>query len=427
MEIIELNKKLQDCVRCGSCRSVCPVFEELKHESGVARGKISLIEAALHKELGYSDKMADAISQCLLCKQCVENCTNSVPVDKIVLEARARHSEDRGLGALKKVLSRSLLTKNGGDPWFLKVLPYLEKIAFRPLPAGEGLCPRFPLPLLRNRGYMPPLASPPFMKGKEDHFPAEQEQGKVTFFPGCFVNYFYKEIAEKTLRLLNRLNISVFLQGQLCCGLPPLSIGDRETAAVLAKRNVELLADYDCDAIVVVCPSCGTMLKEYYRDLLESEGPELRAKAEDIGHKVMDITQYIHRISPSLEGKTLPLSASPGNAKKKRITYHDPCHLRRGLGATEEPIALLKSLPGFSLVEMSHQGTCCGFGGSFNLSFYDLSTRILQKKMESIRETDAEMVLTGCPGCVMQLKDGAEHFKQDIEVLHTIELLEEYY
>jgi glycolate oxidase iron-sulfur subunit len=116
----------------------------------------------------------------------------------------------------------------------------------------------------------------------------------------------------------------------------------------------------------------------------------------------------------------------PRTTKKVKITYHDPCHLNRELGIKSEPREILKTIPDIEFVEMSNPSRCCGSGGSFNLSHYDLSLKILEKKIDDIKSTGAEIVVTNCSGCMLQLKDGAHQKGMKVEVLHLVEAMQRF-
>jgi glycolate oxidase iron-sulfur subunit len=146
--------------------------------------------------------------------------------------------------------------------------------------------------------------------------------------------------------------------------------------------------------------------------------PEDR-RFQELSSRVMEVSQYLNSISRTT-------SDERPEAKRVKVTYHDPCHLNRELGIKREPREILKAIPGIELVEMGNASRCCGSGGSFNLAHYDLSLKILEKKMEDIRNTGAEVVVTSCSGCMLQLKDGAHHKGMKVEVLHLTEVLQKF-
>ena len=107
-----------------------------------------------------------------------------------------------------------------------------------------------------------------------------------------------------------------------------------------------------------------------------------------------------------------------------KVTYHDPCHLRRGQGVVSAPREILKSIPGIEYIEMKDADRCCGGSGTFNLKYYDFSMAIGKYKAEKIRESGADIVATDCPSCQMQLTDILNRYGVKAKVVHTVQLLE---
>ena len=167
---------------------------------------------------------------------------------------------------------------------------------------------------------------------------------------------------------------------------------------------------------MVGCATCGTALKESYKNLVEGESQDLQERVKTFGARVMDVAEFL----------TQKIQLTPGEKKAvQRVTYHDPCHLNRSQGISSQPRKILKGLPGVSLVEMRDPGRCCGGGGSFSFYNYDLSRQISRRKVEDIEGTGASTVVTGCPGCMLQLKDQLGQKDSPVEVKHLIQVVDE--
>lgn len=235
------------------------------------------------------------------------------------------------------------------------------------------------------------------------------------------MNYLYPETGEAALRVLEKLGLDVIVpDGQVCCGLPAMSLGDFDTAASLARDNVRAFSGVGDMPILFLCASCGGMLSDYYPRLFEQADDEVMEGAKSLGRRVEDITTLVLR-----KGFETGLLSRPDVSTNRTITYHDPCHLSRSLSVTTEPRALLDAAPGLEFREMADADACCGFGGLFSLHHEDVSQRILKKKMKSIQRTGVQIAATGCPGCILQLREGAARAGGDLEVRHTIELIDE--
>jgi glycolate oxidase iron-sulfur subunit len=406
----------EKCVRCGICQSVCPVFAEIQREAAVARGKVSLIRKILSEEAGYSQKMSTYLLQCLGCGACSENCPNGVRADELILAARALMVEKKGLSLPKLLILRKILNSVYLLPMLLKTGSLLQGLILKKIPKESGLHLRFSLPYLNKDRLIPSIATPFFLDRYPNEMGAEDTQKRIGLFSGCSINYLFPSIGESTLRLLTRNHFSVILpKEQTCCGLPAYGSGDIETAKSLAQKNIKVFAHSDIDQIIVPCASCFYFLKEGYLKLFPSD-EEVKSFCQKI---VEPSTFFLGLVEPPPQGDH-PLDSD----KKFRVTFHDSCHLRRGMKISQEPRQLLRSLPGIEFVEMKQPDRCCGMGGSFNLIYYDLSKKILQHKLDDIEGTKADYVVTSCMGCMIQLKDGLYQQKRGAKAIHLVEVLE---
>lgn len=415
-DLSSLKEIADKCVRCGICQSVCPVFAELQKETAVARGKVSLIKKLFSREVGYSKKLSTHLLQCLGCGACSENCPNGVKANELILAARALLVENKGLSLRKWLFLRKILGSVYLLPMLLKTGSLLQGFILKKVPKESGLHLRFSLPYLDRHRFIPSLPTTFFLSRRLNGEKVTNDQRRVGLFAGCSINYLYPEIGESTLRLLTRYQFSVRLpKDQTCCGLPAYGSGDVETAKFLARRNVEGFRSLNLSQIVVPCASCFYFLKEGYLKLFP-EDEEVRSFSEKI---VEPSTFFLNFLNTSQQDRR-----PHGGDKKLRLTYHDPCHLRRRMKIYQEPRRLLEFLPGIEFVEMKQPDRCCGMGGSFNLVYYDLSKKILQRKLDDIETTKAEYVTTSCMGCIIQLRDGVHGRKTRTEVVHLVEMLE---
>jgi glycolate oxidase iron-sulfur subunit len=415
-ELETLQEIADKCVRCGLCQSVCPVFAELEKETAVARGKVSLIRKVFSGDAEYSGKMSTHLLQCLGCGACSENCPNGVRADELILAARALMVEKKGLSLPKWVIFRKILSSVRLFQALLKTGSLLQGLLLKKIPRESGLRLRFSLPYLDRKRLIPSLANPFFLNRHPQGKAGEEGPKRIGLFVGCSINYLFPDIGESTVRLLKKHSFSIGLpQDQGCCGLPAFGSGDLETARTLARRNLEAFRSLNLGRILVPCASCFYFLKEGYPKLFPGD-EEVRSFSE----KVMEpSTFFLGRMPAKPQAEE-----SQGQERKLRLTYHDPCHLRRSMKIFQEPRQLLKSLPNVEFIEMKQPDRCCGMGGSFNFIYYDLSKKIMERKLDDIEGTKAEAVTTSCMGCMIQLKDGIHGRKIGTKVLHLVEVLE---
>jgi glycolate oxidase iron-sulfur subunit len=408
----------RQCVKCGTCLAQCPVYLETLEEPLVARGKLGLIEGVSGADGEFSKRFDRILSQCLLCGTCAENCPNGVRADEIIREARSLLVKEKGLSQPKKVIFQYLLDSEHFMDLLLKGGALLQHLFLKRIPEESGLHLRFPVPVLDRRRLIPPLASDPFLALRSGWARAEKETRRVGLFVGCVSNYLFPRIGQSALDLLLRHGVSVFIpENQRCCGLPAFGSGDEKTSLSLARKNIEAFDVEGLEKIVAPCASCASMLKLDYPLLFEECDP-FYARALAFSSKVTDASQFL---GPLLAGRP----AAREQEKGWRITYHDPCHLRRKLGIFKEPRNLLQGLPDMEYVEMREANRCCGQGGSFNIANYDLSLKILERKIEAVEETGADVVATACSGCLLQLMDGLHQKGLKKEVRHLVEIVDQ--
>ncbi len=430
----EINK----CVLCGTCRGVCPTFDVIQREPASARGKVALCDALLKNEIELSEGFIKQMNECVQCMACQKACPNGVNVPDIILAARAEIARENGLPFAKSFILENILNSERVMPMAMKFASRLQGLLFKGVPEESGLHRRFPLPLIDERRLVPPLAEKFFLEVRGEgsdvrsqknnsQFTVHSSRPRVGFFAGCLINYMLPHIGEASLNVMENAGASVIVPlDQHCCGMPALGMGDVETAKSLALKNIEAFERYELDYIVTACATCGDGLKRRFKELLSNEGPEVQRSVERFSGKVRDITELLvnelkvkgERFKVKGENLT-PNTLHPTSAV---VTYHDPCHLRRGQGIADEPRKLIE-MSGARLKEMSHPCKCCGLGGSFNISDYDFSMEINRSKAEDIKNTGADIVATACPGCMIQIKDGLHQLGAKARVMHVVELL----
>jgi L-lactate dehydrogenase complex protein LldE len=228
----------------------------------------------------------------------------------------------------------------------------------------------------------------------------------------CLGDLFFPEVGVSIVRLLRKLGVAVDVPAdQTCCGLPLFNSGYHRDAAAVARRTVGLFKD--SDHVVVPSGSCAWMVKHEYPGLLA--GTALAREAEALAGRTHELSQFLVRVL----GVTEFTAAVPG-----RVTYHDSCHLLRGLGESQSPRTLLGRLKGAELVPLPGADDCCGFGGSFAVRLPEVSSQILAKKLASVEATGADCVVACDAGCLMQMGGGLKRANSRVRALHLAELLD---
>jgi L-lactate dehydrogenase complex protein LldE len=235
---------------------------------------------------------------------------------------------------------------------------------------------------------------------------------RVTLFMQCIVDSCFPQVGEAMVAVLERQGLTLeYPADQTCCGQPAFNAGYRNEAARLARRFLDVFEDAEC----IVCPSgsCVHMVRHHYRELFAKE-PRLLARAERVGAKTFEFTEFLVDVL----GVT-----DVGASWHGDVTYHDSCHLLRGLGVKDQPRALLGKVRGLNLVEMTRSDECCGFGGTFSAKYPEISEALLETKLANIQATGAGAVV-GCDmGCLMHMQGMIRRRELPISVHHIAEIL----
>lgn len=415
----EIAQEVVKCSRCGNCRSICPVFLEENNENTTPRSKARMMEAVREGELELTPAMQERFSKCLLCKACKTNCGSGVGTDTLILEARALLAERNGIPLVKKMAFTGLRYRKLFD-LFLQSGALFQGLVFKKLPDGRGRIARFPLPGagLSVRRVVPDLASRPLRSRLNNVIKAKisPSKGQVVFFTGCTLNYIYPPAGEAVVNILTNNGWDVLIpEGQCCCGTPAFTTGDLESGRALAEQNIRTLVEAGSDYIVTACGTCGAALQHEYEFLLAgSSGLE---QWRELSGKVLDISQFVVQHCDLSKFGSLPL----------KVTYHDPCHLVRGMNVSTEPRQIFQSIPGMEYAEMKDANRCCGAGGSFSASYYELSRKINDKKLDNAENTGMYYLVTGCSSCRMHITDGLSQRNSAMKVLHTAEVIDMAY
>jgi len=409
------------CVKCGTCQEVCPVFAARPGEAYSARGKMAIIEAVSRSELKETGLYREHLESCLLCGACEEACPSEVPTLSAMLEARQSMASRVGMKPGKGLILNHLLGAARTFRAAMRTGRVFQPLMFRRIPESSGVRRRFPIPLVPEDRTLPRVA-PQFFTDLFDGVVREGPGPRVGIFAGCMTNYFYPETGQSMVDVLGNLGATVIVpEEQVCCGMPALTGGARDTVRDLALKNLEVFEKYDLDAIVTGCASCGGNLKDNYEQLLIEAGVE-ESRAIAFTSKILDINEFlVQSIVAASKSGTLEKVLPEGELK---VTYHHPCHLGRLQGVKKEPEEIIDSIPGVRYVPMADADRCCGMGGSFSIEHYDISKKINDQKVDRIVETGADAVVTSCPACILHIRDGLLRNGYDkIEVLHITELL----
>ncbi|MFL6254581.1 MAG: (Fe-S)-binding protein [Pyrinomonadaceae bacterium] len=424
------ERKLLACVHCGLCLEACPTYVQTGDENDGPRGRIYLMRAVEEERLALgSDTFTRHIDRCLGCRACESACPAGVEYGQLLEAARADIAAGgRQEGWTSRAL-RFALRHVWSHPARLTIafalarllrdsrLPHLllsTKLA-RILPTRAVLA----LALLDSSRPAPPGDSQTSNVEEprdETGSPSVKSSGAL-LFEGCVTEGLFARVNRATERVLAANGCGVQTpRGQVCCGALHAHAGDLEGARTLARRNVEAFEDEGNAPVVTNAGGCGAMLVSYAHLLAHDE--EYAARARDFSKRVRDVSQQLAATG---------IRRVDSGADEVTATYDASCHLIHGQKAQAEPVRMLGRVGGLKLVPLEGADVCCGGAGVYNLLEMELSSRVLAEKLQHVRETGAELLATGNPGCHMQLAAGARLAGVRLRVVHPVELLDESY
>jgi len=394
---------LERCIHCGLCLEACPTYRITQLETESPRGRLHLMGAIADRrvDLGRNDATVLHLDRCLACRACEAVCPSGVPYGRLIEETRAAVVRSRGITPLGRVLLWSV-----SRPWVLRamaaVLAASERTGLR------RLVLRFLPPRLRRLDALaPPVGRPAYRPVQ-----VQSPRLSVGLLLGCVMRASYGDVHTATARVLARLGAAVVdTPDQTCCGALHAHAGDKDEAVRLAKRNI--VAFEQAEVILVNAAGCGAHLKSYAH-LLEDR-PNWAERASALASRVRDVSEFLETIAGEISFGELAM----------RVTYQDPCHLAHAQGIRAEPRALLSRVHRLELVEMANADVCCGSAGYYNLAQPEYADRLLEPKIDAILATRPDAVVTGNPGCMLQLAAGLRsRGRADIAVFHVVEVLD---
>ena len=404
------------CVHCGLCLNHCPTYRLWQLEADSPRGRIRQMLLVQENELPLSAGFVDHIDKCLDCRSCETACPSGVNYGKLVENARAqieqRYRRPFASRLARNLAYRRLLPYPGRIAMAAKFLRFYQRSGLQAFARAAGILKL--LGLANHERLLPPIDRHFFFEQFGKTFAAQgQRRARVAFFAGCVANVTFSTLNEATIRVLTANGCEVVVPAdQFCCGALAAHAGVRDVARDLARKNIAAFAAGEFDALVTNAAGCGSTLKEYAR-LFSPHEPEYTGTAA-LAKKVRDITEFLGAL-----GLCAPLKAISA-----RVTYQDSCHLLHGQKIREAPRQLLRAIPGLDFVELPFADICCGSAGVYNVTQTQAALELLAEKMTYAQSSKAQIIATANPGCLLQLRAGAQIRKTGQEVLHVIELLD---
>lgn len=420
--------ELQNCMRCGQCRTNCPVFKGFGAETDVARGKIALLAHALSPEVKADRDMYAWLTMCVNCGRCRLECPSGTDTGYALLEGRLRLLQKVGMPAVKALMVRGVFGNEGLLNAGATALGLVQPLLFRPSEADpRHVRSLWRLPMLGQRVLLPRMRGQ-VKPGVVD--PPGEVKGTVVVYPGCLIDVGYPELLAALIAVYQALDYRVIVpRGLVCCGAPAAYAGDVDTARRLAVANIAAILPHlrGTDAkLAFLCPSCAVAFNHDYPEYLFGQMSGGAGALAASGFAAADLELIAERtVDATALAWELGIAEHLANNGGRSVTYHDPCHLRRLMNVIDQPRAILSHLSGDQFVEAPNPDSCCGFGGTFALEHADASAAMLERRSRELASTEAEIVATACPGCMAWLANGLDRIGSRQRAMHVIELMAE--
>jgi glycolate oxidase iron-sulfur subunit len=401
--------KLDACIHCGMCLPACPTYNQTHQETQSPRGRLYLMRAFLENRLEKPEDLERHLDPCLGCLSCESACPSGVNYESLLINSREKLTQVDGnwFKQLRRQIRRFslayLLRHMESLEYVAQGIQLLDKLGLRQWLSASGL---LNLPGLKVLRFLPSI-QPGFPLTPGEVF-GENRKGRVAMLTGCIMNTAFRQTHRATVDVLVRNGYQVVIPEQTCCGALAYHSGEMDIFQNLVALNWLWMKDSAFDWIVVNSAGCGSAMKHY-----APYAPTKGSNPYAVTDRVVDVMELLAK--EPLEG--------PIGELNLKATYHAACHLHHAQGIRREPYEVLLQIPGLELIPLKNADQCCGSAGVYNLAHPDMSQAILDDKTTHVLNTGASIVLTGNPGCMMQLEAGLREADSKMLVLHPIELL----
>jgi glycolate oxidase iron-sulfur subunit len=413
---LELDK-LKACIHCGMCLPACPTYVATGSEAKSPRGRLYMMKKLLEGET-TSQAVRPHLDDCLACHGCETACPSGVQYGSILLAVREDFARQdyRPARFFKRFILKNILPNHRLLKAMAQWLRIYQKSGLQFLFRTLGLLKLTPS-LAYQESLLPKI--PPYQALHSGMSFGNPSDEPVVLLTGCVMDVLYNPVHWDTIEVLVANGYYVRIPEQVCCGALAHHAGETDITRRLARQNIDLMLKDHLQWVVVNSSGCGSTLKEYGH--LLADDPLYSAKAQHFAAKVVDVMELLAK---------KPLAPMPGSVSEA-VSYHAACHLYHVQKVQKQPLDLLKQVPGLTLIPLTNAEACCGSAGIYNIEHAELSREILNEKMGAIADVckryEIKTVVTGNPGCLLQLEKGARDAGLKLTVQHPVSILAKAY
>jgi len=378
------------------------------------RGRIYLMKMTAEGAALIDETWVSHFDACLGCMACMTACPSGVDYAKLIEATRAQIERRYARPAAEKRFRRFLLsTFTHPDRLRALLLPLglYQKSGLQALVRRLGILKLLPERWRTMEALLPQI---PPQKTLPELIPAQgKPRCRVGLLLGCVQRVFFPHVNAATARVLAAEGCQVLVPAaQPCCGALPVHVGEERQALRLARQTIDVFEKAQVDAVIINAAGCGSNVKEYGH--LLRDDTEYAARAKAFAAKCRDVSEFLAELEPRATRHPLRL----------RVAYHDACHLQHAQGIRTQPRTLLGRIPQLELLEISESAICCGSAGIYNLVQPEAAAELGDRKVSHILTLNADILVSGNPGCLLQLQSALARAGQKLPVRHIVELLD---
>ncbi|WP_438447718.1 (Fe-S)-binding protein [Gorillibacterium sp. sgz5001074] len=416
--------ELQNCIRCGFCLPACPTYRETGLEAFSPRGRIALMKAAVDGHMHAGDELRKQLDLCLGCRACEPACPSGVQYGGLLESAKEAIEENTRHPAwiewIRTAAFKHLFVNQKRMRLLGGLIRFYQKSGLQRLTRKLGLLRILPDHMRSMEAILPEASSSGVALELGTFIPAKgPKRGTAGMFSGCIMDILFLETNKNTVMLLSEAGYDVVIPpGQNCCGALHAHSGENEGARKLAVNNIRAFKEAQVDVIVSNAGGCGAMLKEYDHLLHHGKDGVTAEDAKWFSARVKDVSEVFLELAPLDDF---------GELDGSRVTYQGSCHLQNVMKVKNPPRQIIRGIRGVRYVELHESDRCCGSAGIYNVVQPEMAGGIIDEKMVHVKRTQADILVTSNPGCLLQMKHGIHKagISGEMRAVHLVDLLAE--